>query len=88
MIFILVGVLVLVCCSCAAVVIAATNHLETLDKAILRPGRYTRKVNVPPPDIEGRRAILAIHAVQGSRSDPGRSGAQADSDWRIGTPGG
>jgi len=44
------------------VVIAATNRLDTLDQAILRPGRFTRKVNVPMPDIDGRRAILAIHA--------------------------
>ena len=44
------------------VVIAATNRLDTLDHAVLRPGRFTRKVNVPLPDIDGRRAILAIHA--------------------------
>jgi cell division protease FtsH len=43
------------------VVIAATNRMDTLDQAILRPGRFTRKVNVPLPDIDGRRAILAIH---------------------------
>ena len=45
------------------VVIAATNRLDTLDQAVLRPGRFTRKVNVPLPDIDGRRAILDIHAV-------------------------
>jgi cell division protease FtsH len=45
------------------VVIAATNRVDTLDQAILRPGRFTRKVNVPFPDIDGRRAILAIHAA-------------------------
>jgi cell division protease FtsH len=44
------------------VVIAATNRLDTLDHAVLRPGRFTRKVNVPLPDIDGRRAILDIHA--------------------------
>ncbi len=44
------------------VVIAATNRVDTLDQAILRPGRFTRKVNVPLPDIDGRRAILGIHA--------------------------
>jgi cell division protease FtsH len=43
------------------VVIAATNRIDTLDQAILRPGRFTRKVNVPLPDIDGRRAILGIH---------------------------
>jgi cell division protease FtsH len=45
------------------VVIAATNRMDTLDHAVLRPGRFTRKVNVPLPDIDGRRAILGIHAV-------------------------
>jgi cell division protease FtsH len=45
------------------VVIAATNRMDTLDHAVLRPGRFTRKVNVPMPDIDGRRAILGIHAV-------------------------
>ena len=45
------------------VVIAATNRVDTLDQAILRPGRFTRKVNVPLPDIDGRRAILGIHAI-------------------------
>jgi ATP-dependent metalloprotease FtsH len=45
------------------VVIAATNRIDTLDHAVLRPGRFTRKVNVPLPDIDGRRAILGIHAV-------------------------
>jgi cell division protease FtsH len=44
------------------VVIAATNRIDTLDQAVLRPGRFTRKVNVPLPDIDGRRAILAIHS--------------------------
>ena len=45
------------------VVIAATNRIDILDHAVLRPGRFTRKVNVPLPDIDGRRAILGIHAV-------------------------
>jgi cell division protease FtsH len=45
------------------VVIAATNRMDTLDHAVLRPGRFTRKVNVPLPDIDGRRAILGIHGV-------------------------
>lgn len=44
------------------VVIAATNRFDTLDQAVLRAGRFTRKVNVPLPDIDGRRAVLAIHA--------------------------
>ena len=44
------------------VVIGATNQLQTLDPAVLRPGRFTRKVDVPLPDPEGRRAILEVHA--------------------------
>ena len=44
------------------VVIAATNRLDTLDPAVLRPGRFTRKIHVGLPDVEGRREILAVHA--------------------------
>ena len=43
------------------VVMAASNMLEKLDKALLRPGRFDRQVFVPPPDIEGRRHILEVH---------------------------
>ncbi len=45
------------------VVIAATNRPEDLDDALLRPGRFDRKVHVPLPDRKGRRAILASHTV-------------------------
>jgi cell division protease FtsH len=44
------------------VVIGATNRLDTLDPAALRPGRFTRKIHVPLPDREGRLAILAVHS--------------------------
>ncbi len=44
------------------VVIAATNRVDVLDEALLRPGRFTRKVHVGLPDVAGRRAILAVHA--------------------------
>ena len=44
------------------VVIGATNRLDTLDPAALRPGRFTRKIHVPLPDRDGRLAILAVHA--------------------------
>ena len=44
------------------VVLAATNRREALDRALLRPGRLEEHVEVPAPDEEGRRAILAVHA--------------------------
>jgi cell division protease FtsH len=43
------------------VVLAATNRVEVLDPALLRPGRFDRRVAVQPPDIAGRRQILAVH---------------------------
>ncbi len=48
------------------IVVAATNRPEDLDEALLRPGRFDRKVNVPLPDSKGRRAILDRHS-QNSR---------------------
>ena len=44
------------------VVIAATNRFDTLDPAVVRPGRFTRKIHVGLPDVVARRAILEIHA--------------------------
>jgi cell division protease FtsH len=43
------------------VVMAASNMLEKLDPALLRPGRFDRQVFVPPPDMRGRQAILRVH---------------------------
>jgi cell division protease FtsH len=43
------------------VVIGATNRLESLDAAILRPGRFDRKVFIPLPGVRGRQEILAVH---------------------------
>ncbi len=45
----------------AVIVLAATNRPEVLDAALLRPGRFDRRVTVPPPDKDGRRAILEVH---------------------------
>jgi cell division protease FtsH len=44
------------------IVIAATNRLDTLDSAVLRPGRFNRKIHVGLPDVQGRKEILAVHA--------------------------
>jgi len=44
------------------IVIAASNHVDKLDKALLRPGRFDRRVLVAPPDRKGREAILRSHA--------------------------
>ncbi|MGO9448447.1 MAG: ATP-dependent metallopeptidase FtsH/Yme1/Tma family protein [Solirubrobacteraceae bacterium] len=43
------------------VVIAASNLLDKLDPALLRPGRFDRQVFVAPPDIKGREGVLAVH---------------------------
>ena len=45
----------------AVVVLAATNRLDVLDSALLRPGRFDRRVVVQPPDRAGRSAILKVH---------------------------
>ncbi|HYZ80689.1 MAG TPA: ATP-dependent zinc metalloprotease FtsH, partial [Solirubrobacteraceae bacterium] len=45
----------------AVIVLAATNRAEILDAALLRPGRFDRRVTVPAPDKEGRRKILEVH---------------------------
>ena len=45
------------------IVMAATNRVDILDPAILRPGRFDRKVLVGRPDVEGRKEILEVHAA-------------------------
>lgn len=68
------------------VILAATNRPETLDKALLRPGRFDRRVPVELPDLQGREAILRVHAKNVkmgndidfnaiARATPGASGA-------------
>ena len=49
--------------------IAATNRPDVLDKALLRPGRFDRRVNVPYPDLVSREAILKVHSL-GVKMDP------------------
>ncbi|MBX0287759.1 proteasome-activating nucleotidase [Halomicroarcula sp. F28] len=45
-------------------IIAATNRFDMLDRAILRPGRFDRLIEVPNPDVEGRERILEIHTEE------------------------
>jgi cell division protease FtsH len=45
----------------AIIVIAASNLLDKLDPALLRPGRFDRQIFVAPPDLKGRRSILRVH---------------------------
>ena len=45
------------------IVVAATNRPDILDPALLRPGRFDRRVTLDLPDIEGRKAILKVHAA-------------------------
>jgi cell division protease FtsH len=69
------------------IVIAASNHVDKLDRALLRPGRFDRQVLVSPPDRDGREAILRAHAkgkplgpdldlVDVARKTTGMTGAQ------------
>ena len=51
------------------VILAATNRPESLDKALLRPGRFDRQVYVGAPDMKGREDILKVHA-RGKQFDP------------------
>ena len=44
------------------IVLAATNRPEMLDKALLRPGRFDRRITIPVPDLKGRLEILKIHS--------------------------
>ncbi len=56
--------------SSTVVVLAATNRPDVLDKALLRPGRFDRRVHVPFPDLLSRESILKVH-VQGVKIDKG-----------------
>ncbi len=69
------------------IVIAATNRSDILDKALLRPGRFDREVNIGLPDIKGREQILNVHIKKVPQADdinlhdlargtPGFSGAE------------
>ncbi len=46
------------------ILIGATNRPDVLDNALLRPGRFDRRINVPVPDIKGRQEILNVHSAK------------------------
>ena len=52
------------------VILAATNRPETLDKALLRPGRFDRRIPVELPDLKGREAILRVHGKDVKMDEP------------------
>jgi len=73
--------------SSGIIVVAATNVPDSLDKALVRPGRFDRHVVVPNPDVEGRKQILQVHSKNVAlapevdfqviaRGTPGYSGAE------------
>jgi cell division protease FtsH len=64
------------------IIIAATNRPDVLDPAILRPGRFDRRITVPRPDIRGREGILSVHTKKVPLSDDVELGIIA-----AGTPG-
>ncbi len=64
------------------IIIAATNRPDVLDPAILRPGRFDRRITVPRPDIRGREGILAVHTRKVPLDDDVELGILA-----AGTPG-
>ncbi|MCR5033710.1 MAG: ATP-dependent zinc metalloprotease FtsH [Lachnospiraceae bacterium] len=51
------------------IVMAATNRVDILDPAILRPGRFDRKITVQPPDVRGRQEILKVHSADKALSE-------------------
>ena len=51
------------------IVLAATNRPEMLDKALLRPGRFDRRITIAPPDLKGREEILKIHSKEKKFAD-------------------
>lgn len=54
--------------NCGIIVLAATNRPEVLDQALLRPGRFDRRIIVEKPDLPGRESILGVHAKKVSLS--------------------
>jgi cell division protease FtsH len=67
--------------SSGVLVVGATNRPDVLDPALLRPGRFDRRLFINPPDLRGRRAILAVHA----RNKPLGNGANLDAVARLTT---
>jgi len=59
------------------VVLAGTNRPDTLDPALLRPGRFDRQINIDPPDVKGRTEIFMVHLPKvRTKDDPGKLAAK------------
>ena len=65
------------------IVMAATNRVDILDPALLRPGRFDRKVAVGRPDVAAREAILKIHASSKPLGDDVDLHSSGETDFRI-----
>ena len=64
------------------IVIAATNRPDVLDRALTRPGRFDRRINISLPDRKARHKILSVHARTKPLSD-----SVILTDWAAKTPG-
>src|SRR5215469_5162559 len=69
------------------IIIAATNRPDVLDPAILRPGRFDRRITVPRPDLRGRIGILQVHTRKVPLADKDRPGGVDLEVVARGTPG-
>ena len=65
------------------IIIAATNRPDILDPALLRPGRFDRQITVDRPDVNGREAVLKVHARNKPLDDSSRFKSNCTAYTRI-----
>ena len=72
--------------STGVIVLAATNRPDVLDPALLRPGRFDRRVTIQPPDKDGREQILRVHThVRSLRTSISAGSPRRRSGWSAPT---